>query len=207
MISFSTLSTLFISMMISGGDPVTPVAEPSGAVQINVSQKTNAGVLIDDFTDQNKIFNWWDSNPENWERKWDKENEVLVVKCKNVGKDYDTFGKQFDPIDFTKTPVLKIKMKYEGEKAPKVRVDVKDYDGNVTNAKPVVKTLKSGENFTTYYYNLTDRFVQSWPDNDEVDPVEIVEVLFFINPGGPDYNGTIYLKSIEAVPASELPKE
>jgi hypothetical protein len=40
-----------------------------------------------------------------------------------------------------------------------------------------------------------------------VDPVEIVEMLIFINGGGPEYKGTIYLDDIYAVPVSELPKQ
>lgn len=201
MVNFSTLSTLFLSLFISNGELSDVSKTESNPVEVAVSQESK-GILIDDFSDEMKIFNWWDGNPENFERKWDQENEVLVVKLKNVGKDYDTFGKQFDPIDFTETPALKVRMKYEGETAPKVRIDVKDYDGKVANGNPIVKTLKSGD-YQDYYYNFTGKFVQSWPDKDEVDAVEIVELLVFVNPGGPDYSGTLYLDSIEAIPASE----
>lgn len=205
MVNFSTLSSLFLSLFISNGElPADKIS--SSPVEINIVNAANAGVLIDDFADESRIYNWWDSNPENWERKWDREKEVLVVKCKNVGKDYDCFGKQFDPIDFSQTPVLKVRMKYEGETAPKVRINLKDYDGKTNNEKNIVKTLKSGD-FQDYYFDFSNTWKQSWPDNDVVDPIEIVEVLFFINPGAADYNGTISIDHIEAISAADAPKE
>lgn len=202
MVNFSTLSSLFLSLFISNADVNTDLSTAAPA-DVNVIAASNGGVLIDDLSTE--IWSWWDSNPENWERKWDSENEILVVKCKNVGKDYDTFGRQFDPLDFSKTPVIKLRMKYEGETAPKVRIDVKDYDGKTTNGHEVVKTLKSGD-WTTYYYHIS-KWEQGWPNKDVVDPIEIVEMLVFVNPGGPDWSGTIYLDDVHAIPASEMPKE
>src|SRR5690554_1319764 len=174
MINVGTLSTLFLSLFISNA----PVETNS----INAEKAVTAGIVIDDFSDEANTYNWWDSGSDKWTRKWDREKEILVVTCKNVGKAYETFGKQFEPIDFSVNSALKVRMKYEGETAPKVRIDLKDYDGKVANAKPIMKTLSSGD-FKDYYYNYTGKFNQTWPDADEVDAVEIVEFLIFINPG------------------------
>lgn len=201
MLKLGTLSALFLSLFI-GNDNLSTIKNHLVSPFQSETSKAVAGEIIDDFSDEAKIYNWWDSSSDNWTRKWDREKEILIVTCKNVGKDFDTFGKQFDPIDFTATPALKVRMKYEGETAPKVRIDVKDYDGKVTNAKPVIKTLAAGD-FKDYYYNFSGRFNQSWPDADAVDAVEIVELLIFINPGAADFSGTLYLDSIEAIPASE----
>jgi hypothetical protein len=194
MINVGTLSTLFLSLFISNA----PVETNS----INAENAITARVVIDDFSDEANTYNWWDSSSDKWTRKWDREKEILVITCKNVGKSFDTFGKQFEPVDFSVNPALKVRMKYEGETAPKVRIDLKDYDGKVANAKPIMKTLSAGD-FKDYYYNYTGRFNQTWPDADEVDAVEIVEMLIFINPGGTNFSGTLYLDKIEAIPASE----
>lgn len=199
MVNFGTLSTLFLSLFIGNGNVSEVNNTNSSPLEVVSSQSES--VLIDDFTDESKIYNWWDSNPENWARKWEKDQEMLVVTCKSVGKDYDTFGKQFEPIDFSLTPALKVRMKYDGDEAPQVRIDIKDYDGKVTNAKPIVKTI--GKELKDYYYNYSGKFAQSWPDADEVDPIEIVELLVFINPGKKDFTGTLFLDKIEAIPASE----
>ncbi|WMJ75166.1 hypothetical protein RCC89_18645 [Cytophagaceae bacterium ABcell3] len=197
MVNFSSISALFLSLFMGAA----PVAEKETKVAsekplVLVEDATNkGGVLIDDFSTE--IWSWWDSGSEKWDRE--RDGEVLKVKAKGVGKDYECFGKQFDPIDFTKNPVMRLKIKSDED--VKVRIDLKDVDGFVANAKPIVKTIEKSDEFQTVEFDFTGRWTQSWPDKQEVDAVEIVELLVFLNPGGPAFSGTVWMDDIIALPA------
>ncbi|MFN6946646.1 MAG: hypothetical protein ACK4ND_16985, partial [Cytophagaceae bacterium] len=150
-----------------------------------------------------EIWSWWDSGNGKWKRS--RDNGTLKVVATEVGKEYECFGKQFDAVDFTKTPVLKLKVKSDTEL--KLRINLKDYDGNVNNDKPIIKKVEAGNEFKEYYFDFTNTWKQSYPDVQEVDPVEIVELLIFINPGMKPFSGTIFIDDVEAVPVSAIPAD
>jgi len=211
MINVNSASILALSLFLGTGisfKDELKLISPTSAV--TTSATIAGGTVIDDFT--TPPYSWWVGSDEKYKYEID-DNQELKVTITNAGlvtgpgTGYDCFGKQFDPIDFTKTPVLKLKMKYTGASAPKVRIDVKDSEGNVSNAKSIVKKVENTDKFVEFYYDFTGRWTQSYPSAATLDPVEIVELLIFVNPGGPGWTGTLYLDDIQAVPVSELPKQ
>jgi hypothetical protein len=204
MINFNTIVAIALSVL--AGSSVDLDYVTSDPVEVNSVEKTN-GVLIDDFTTE--IWSWWTGGEGKYvlERTDDEMLKVKITDAGNPqgqGNGYHCFGRQFDGVDFSKTPVLKLKMKAEGG-TPKVRIDVKDSEGMVTNAKSVTKTVT--DKFVEYYYDFTGKFEQAWPDKQTVDPSEIVELLIFVNPGGPSFTGTLYIDDVSAVTVSEVPKQ
>ena len=205
MMNFNTIAALALSVLAGSAIDLNTTTNET---EVNSPAQTNA-VVIDDFSDE--PYSWWKGS----EGKYDyarTEDEVLKVKITDAGNPqgqgngYHCFGRQFDAVDFTKTPILKLKMKAEGG-TPKVRIDIKDANGMVANAKAVTKTVSADGKFAEYYYDYTGKFEQAWPDKQAVDAVEIVEFLVFVNPGGPAFTGTLYMDDVTAIAASEMPKE
>jgi hypothetical protein len=153
-----------------------------------------SAVLIDDF--KGNIDSWWAGNDK---IKLSKEKKSLKATLKDVGPTYETFGKTFKTIDFEKTPVVKVRMKASGEKPAVLRVDIKDNEGFATNSKPVAMKFESGTDFVDYYYDFTSKFEQTFPMVKTVNPSGIVEILFFVNPGGEAYSGTLLIEEVKAI--------
>jgi hypothetical protein len=179
----------------TNNNTTTTTTETTTTTTTTITTPEKSGVeMIDDFSTE--IYSWWAGNDK---VKLVKEEEMLKVELKGVGPGYETWGRGFKPIDFTKTPVVKVKMKASGEKPAMLRVDIKDADGFATNSKPNVIKFEPGTNFVDYYYDFTGKFEQNWPNVKTVNPSEIIEVLFFVNPGGELYSGTIMIDEISAI--------
>jgi len=202
MMNLNSVSILAVALFVGASADlhVKTKAQPK-PVEINKTSNANAGVLIDDFSSE--VYSWWKNSEEKF--KYVREDEKLKVTVLSAGKanGYDCFGRQFDGMDLTKNPVIKLKIK--ADNALKFRIDLKDANGMVTNARAINKQVPAGGEFVDYYFDFSNKWEQAWPDKQTVDPVEIVEMLIFINGGGPEYKGTIYLDDIYAVPVSELP--
>ena len=210
MINVNTASILALSLFLGSGISLKKELKLVSPTEVATPMST-AGTVIDDFS--TPPYSWWTGSDEKFKYEID-DNQELKVTITNSGQvtgpgtGYDCFGKQFDPVDFTKTPVLKLKMRYTGPSAPKVRIDVKDSEGNVSNAKAIVKKVEATDKFVEYYYDYTGRWTQSYPGPANLDPVEIVELLIFVNPGGPQgWTGTLYLDDVQAVTVAECPKQ
>lgn len=171
---------------------VTPTPTNKDAVNMPVSAP---GVLIDDFS--NAISSWWSSNES--KIKISKEEEKMKVEFKEAGPAYETFGRGFSKIDFSKTPVVKVRVQVKGAAPTTLRADIKDVSGFSTNAKPISIKLQSGTDFVDYYYDFTGKFEQAWPNVQKVEPQSIVELILFVNPGGQSYTGTLYIDEIKAI--------
>lgn len=180
------------SVKTTTSNVTTPVPVNKDAVNMPVSA---TAVLIDDFS---KDINPWWSGSES-KIAISKEGEMLKVELKAAGPAFETFGRGFDKIDFTKTPIVKVRVKNEGVKPTTLRVDIKDSEGFSTNAKPIAIKLQSGTDFVDYYYDFTGKFEQAWPNVQKVSPQSIVELLLFVNPGGEAYTGTMYIDEIKAI--------
>jgi hypothetical protein len=202
MMNLNSVSILALALFVGASADlhVKSKAQPQ-PIEINKTSNANAGVLIDDFSSE--VYSWWKNSEEKF--KYVREDEKLKVTVLSAGKanGYDCFGRQFDGMDLTKNPVIKLKIKADA--ALKFRIDLKDANGMVTNAKAINKQVPAGGEFVDYYFDFSNKWEQAWPDKQTVDPVEIVEMLIFINGGGPEFKGTIYLDDIYAVPVSELP--
>lgn len=152
-------------------------------------------VLIDDFS--KGIDPWWSGSES--KIKISKEGENLKVALNEAGPAYETFGRGFKKIDFTKTPIIKLRLMAKCEKPASLRVDIKDAQGFSTNAKPIAMKLEPGTDFVELYYDFTGKFEQAWPNVQKVTPEDIVEILLFVNPGGTAFRGILYIDEIKAI--------
>lgn len=208
MMNLNTITAVALSVLVGSNLDLNTNVKNNTAqpVEISAAAQTNS-VLIDDFTQE--IYSWWTGSEGKYtlERTDDEMLKVKITDAGNpsVANGYQCFGRQFESVDFSKTPVLKLKMKVDAG-TPKVRIDIKDANGMVANAKPIIKTV-SGSEFKEYYYDFSGKFEQSWPSKETVDPAEIVELLMYVSPGGPSYSGTLFIDDVSAVAASEVPKQ
>jgi hypothetical protein len=167
------------------------------------SPSTLNGIVMDNM--EAGVDSWWlgsDKFAVNGLR-----DKIMEVKGKDVGPDYETFGRGFETIDFTKTPIVAIRaMVEEGQPAPLVRFDVKDSDGHVANAEPIIIPYKNDGKFNNYFYDFRGKFLQTYPDNQTVNPSLISEMIFFVNPAGPKITTTIYIEDIKALTVEEYQK-
>ncbi len=148
---------------------------------------------------------WWRSNDSKMGFVT-TDKGTMKIDLKGVGPAFESFGFRFDKVDFTKTPVLKVRAKSEGDTPDNLRVDLRDIAGFITNSKPNVKVLKVGTDFVDYYYDFTEKFYQNYPNVQIVDASQIVEVLFFVNPGGKPYTGSVTIDEIEAISIEDYNK-
>src|SRR6185437_3976718 len=210
MINVNSVSILALSLLVGTGISLKKEVRTVSPTEISSVAKAN-GTLIDDFT--TPPYSWWTGSEEKFKYEINDSQELKVTVA-NAGKvdgsstGYDCFGKQFDHINMNKTPGLKLKMKYTGATATKIRIDVKDSEGNVSNATSIMRKVEATDKFVEYYYDFTGHWNQSWPSAAKLDPVEIVEMLIFVNPGGPQgCSGTLYLDDVQTVTVAECPKQ
>lgn len=168
--------------------------DEEGSIEIK-DDPTNT--LVDDF--KQPLYSWW--NGDNL--KLEKDGNSMVVTASGVGKNNEAFGRAFQSIDFTKTPVLKVRAKADKELT--LRVDLKDIDEVATNAKPVTQKIQTGD-YVDYYFDFTNKFDQSVPTSGKVNAKEILETVFFINAGGPEFSGKLFVEHISAVKKEDIKK-
>jgi hypothetical protein len=158
-----------------------------------------AGLLIDNMN--GSISSWWANNGKT---QLSKKDQSLQVELKDVGPDYDVFGRTFTSIDFSKTPVIKVRMKAVGGKPGILRIDIKDSDGYTTNSSPVSTVFETGTDFVDYYFDFEGKFKQARPTNHVVNMNKIEEILLFVNPGGESYFGILLIDDIKALTKEEF---
>ncbi len=152
-----------------------------------------------------KSHNWWRSNDSKMSFE-SIDKGAMKISLQGVGPAFESFGFRFETVDFTKTPVLKVRARSEGETPDNLRVDLRDIGGFITNSKPNVKVFKVGTDFVDYYYDFTEKFYQNYPNVQIVDASQIIEVLFFVNPGGKAYTGSVTIDEIEAISIEDYKK-
>lgn len=161
---------------------------------------------LEDFNDG--VWNWWSASailatPDEAEGR-----DVMKVNLDETGPGWEGFGKKFDqPLDFSQTPVLLVRMKADNNGV--LRIDLHDAKGIQTNAKPNVKDFKATNEFVDIYYDYSDRFIQSWPVNQNVDAGSIVQIACFVNPpqtNTPAFSGNLYIDEIRVLSVEEYKK-
>lgn len=167
-------------------EPVAETITPANSKIVN----------LDNFKDG--ITKWYGGSDK---VKLSKAGEDLKVELNGVGPMYETFGRGFLSTDFTSTPVVKVRVK--ADKAGQLRLDVKDIDGYSTNLKPVVQTIAAGADFVDLYFDFTGKFEQSFPTKQKVNPAKIVQILFYVNPGGKAYTGNLVIDEIKMMTADD----
>jgi hypothetical protein len=168
--------------------------------------------LIDDF-EKPGIWSWWKSAVY----KIEQIDGALKVTFTNAGdpkidNGYNCFGRDHaaEPIDFTKFNTVKVRLKLQAETPTKIRLDLKDVDDRVTNANPIIKTIEPSNEWQDLYFIFTkDKFKQSWPGIDKVDPEEIKEFIIFINPGNhaKPISGVLYIDEFKLLRDDKVPAD
>lgn len=161
------------------------------------------GGIIDTFEEEPTAW-WTGSGKLNLEKVADKD--LVKIISTGAGPSYETFGRAFDAIDFSKSPIVKIRAKSiasGNEKLPSLRVAVKDNNGYVANEFALLNTIDSSD-FKIYYYDFEGKFSQTYPDAHKVNPSSITEILLFINPGAAGYFGEIHMDYIEVITRKKM---
>jgi hypothetical protein len=166
-------------------------AKLTGGVTEGLKANAAGLLVVDDFSGD--VSSWWSGSDKITFSK-DASN-ALLVNVAGAGPKFDVFGTSFKTVDFTKTPIVKLRIKNTG--APlDLRVDVKDMDGNTTNATPNIAKVTTSADYVTYYLDFSGKFNQVWPSTKTVNPAKISEMILMPNPGGTAYNGSFLIDEI-----------
>lgn len=147
-----------------------------------------------DFSDG--VSGWWSANSITVSAEDVDANDVMKLQLDECGPGWEGIGYKFNySIDFSKTPVLKVRMKSTA--AGKLRIDINDAKDYSTNAAPLLIDFNATEEYVDLFYNYTDHFMQSWPTSQEVDATQIRSIKFHVNPpDNPSFSGTILIDDI-----------
>ncbi|MFN3404381.1 MAG: glycoside hydrolase family 9 protein [Cytophagaceae bacterium] len=130
-------------------------------------------------------------------------NMEMLVDATNVGTSFQTFRYNFNTLDLTNAPFVQIMV--ESSKAFRLRIDLADADGRVTNATATTVSVAEGGGYKKYTFDFTGKFDQSWPSNATVDPSRINSILVYFNPGGPNFTGKVFMDDLIIGDKVELP--
>lgn len=154
------------------------------------------GGLVDNFQ-SNTLEDW--SSTEKYQLTPGSDSS-MKVKVNGAGPDYGSFGKKLPyTMNMENAYKLRVRIKYQGEDYPQLRVDAKDYKGRITNAQPASNHLEPGEEYKDYFFIYKDNWRQKYPEEQPVDPKRITSLLFFVNPGGSAWSGTFHISEIEVI--------
>lgn len=139
------------------------------------------------------VGEWWSDS----KYTISKIGSAMKVKANGVGPSYEPFGVEFDELDFSQAPFLKVKIKIaEGTTDfPALRIDLKDDKGMQTNGAPASAILDSA-GYKIYIYDYFKKFKQTYPDNADVNDKKITGIQAFVNPGGKAWKGTFFIDEI-----------
>lgn len=131
-------------------------------------------------------------------------NEELQVVATAVGANYQTFNYTFPTLDLSDHPFVQVKMRSSTSVA--VRIDFQDATGRVTNASPVQVTLPARNTYSTYTFDMTGKFSQTYPSAATVNPSAINTIIVYFAPGGnPNYSGTVFFDSLSIGSSVTIP--
>ena len=159
----------------------------------------NNGVIAD-FNNGVKN-NWWGSDKIVLSSK----NDALVINISDAGLSYDRFGHRFNTFcDFSAFTTIRVRARSEGKSIPVLRIDLKDANGFSTNHVDTKTRILICDTYVDYFFKFDGKFEQGWPTRNIVDKKRISELELFINPGGPEYSGTIFIDDITIVKKDEM---
>ena len=149
------------------------------------------------------------SDIANWKADDDKilispnENGSLNVSFKGIGPDWESFSQTISSVNFIDKPVLKIRLKAEGNSAPYLRLILTDNFGNTTNGRPAEEKIEVKNGFADYYFDFTGRFQQRFPTMENVNPGSIQKATFYLNGGLEAYTGSLVIESMQTLTVQE----
>lgn len=119
----------------------------------------------------------------------------LKVSASSVGSSYQSFQYIFSTMDLSQAPYVQINV--SSASSFKLRIDLKDNAGNVTNTTPINTIVSGNSQYATYTFDFTGKFSQTYPTSATVDPTQISGLVVYFNPGGySGYSGTVYFDSL-----------
>ena len=122
-------------------------------------------------------------------------DDTIEIAVQDVGPEYESVFLDFARIDLRTAP--RISMSVQSTSEVQIRVDLRDSDGNWTNADPVVHQLEPADIFTTLVYDYAGRFGQVWPGDANVSPTSIVGLALMVNPGSQQgFTGRLVIKEL-----------
>jgi hypothetical protein len=157
---------------------------------------------IDNFTGE--IKDWTVSNPKLIIGS--ENNQAIKITSDGAGPDWEHISKSFAAINITEKPVIKVRIKADGNNSPSLRIILTDNYGNLTNARPAEEKIILKGEYQDYYFDFTGRFQQRFPVVTNVNPGAIQKINLYINGGMEFYNGNIYIDEVQAVSVSDYLK-
>lgn len=128
-----------------------------------------------------------------------KETDTLKIFSNFTGEQYNFISRKIPPLDFSTSSVLRVRARAEGGSSPILRIALRDFNGTLAH-EPVSesKILNDGK-YKEYFFDFSNKWLQTYPDTARVDSSMINEILFFLNPGAPEYSGKLFIKEIQVV--------
>lgn len=118
-------------------------------------------------------------------------SQELNVVANSTG--YNNFEHSFSPVNLSKNPVLKLKIKTTS--AVTIRIDLTDAAGHSTNATSIQNNVTVSSNYVEYTFNYKGKFAQAYGGNFVVDSTKITKISIFTNPGS-SFTGTLKLDDL-----------
>ncbi len=149
---------------------------------------------------------WWSANSILVTGEEVDSRDVMKIVLEESGPGWEGIGYRFDrAVDFARTPVLKVRMK--ADHAGKLRIDINDAKDYSTNASPLLIDFPATDEYVDLIFDFRDRFVQSWPNHQEVDATQIKSIKFHVNPPeNPAFTGTLLIDDIMLLSVEEYNK-
>lgn len=119
----------------------------------------------------------------------------LQLDATTVGALYENVKFSIPVTSLATKQKLKAKLKLEGSTSAKVRIDLIDANGIITNKRPIIKEIKPGD-WNTLVYDYSNRLAQSYPQQVDVDASRIAQVVIYINPGDNTFTGKLLIDEL-----------
>ena len=149
---------------------------------------TLAQGYFQDFNDGD-ISGW-----ENGAYSLSAQDNALKITASGVGASYEAFTYNFpEVLDISVN--TKVLLEIKSEQPVEVRIDVIDENGIVSNGNAIVQSVTSSE-YQLFTYDFDGRFVQSYPDDADLDPTSIASLLVYFAPGGPNFSGEVFFDDV-----------
>ncbi|MFO7869631.1 MAG: hypothetical protein R6U95_10075, partial [Bacteroidales bacterium] len=148
-------------------------------------------------------LNWWSLQGIEFEQT----DDAVVFEFDNIGPSYTPFGADLPLLDFEKEDVvIKITARAEskGGDVPVLSMQLDDSEGVQANGRRPEARIGNTDEYTDYYFDCSDIWIQTYPDKKDVNASIINKVLFFVNPGNTGYTGKIFIQDIQALPIDSI---
>lgn len=142
------------------------------------------------------VGNWVSNKPSQMMAYGVKD--TLIFSMNNVGPHWEELTLNTLPLDFSKNKLLIVECKIDGIRIPRMRIDLIDDQGRMSNSRPQELKLAPRSGYLRYVFNYEGAFYQNWPYKSKMDASRITKIRINVNGGGTAYSGKIYIKGMTA---------